>query len=118
MTWSVLDNLILLPHNKRSPKTGSPLIKNTSRCPRPPSVSRRKIKLRERLPGGAWFDNKDFKEFAYVAASLMRMDLSIDDPANENIYKTRAAEYEKWRDALYAAESKKSWSQQIAPTPL
>jgi hypothetical protein len=28
-------------------------------------------------------------------------------------YKARAAKYEKWRDALYAAESKKSWPQRI-----
>jgi len=43
----------------------------------------------------------------------MRINMSIEDPANENIYKTRAAKYEKWRDALYAAESKKSWPQRI-----
>jgi hypothetical protein len=62
--------------------------------------------------GGGWF-KKDFKDFAYTAASLMRINMSIEDPANENIYKARAAKYEKWRDALYEAESKKSWLQRI-----
>jgi hypothetical protein len=56
----------------------------------------------------AWFQEDDFKSFAGEAASLMRIDMSVDDPANQNIYKARAAKYEKWRDALYAAESKKS----------
>jgi hypothetical protein len=62
---------------------------------------------------GGWFEKEDFKDFAYVAASLMRINMSIEDPANENTYKARAAKYERWRDALYAAESKKSWSQRI-----
>jgi hypothetical protein len=61
--------------------------------------------------GGTWFKKDDFKDFAYVAA--LRVNMSIEDPANENIYKARAAKYEKWRDALYAAESKKSWPQRI-----
>jgi hypothetical protein len=59
------------------------------------------------------FEKRDFKDFAYVAADLMGIDMSIDDPANENIYKARAAKYEKWTDALYAAESKKSWLRRI-----
>jgi hypothetical protein len=57
---------------------------------------------------GGWFEKHDFKDFAYVAASLTQIDMAADDPANANIYKARAAKYEKWRDALYAAESKKS----------
>jgi hypothetical protein len=65
-------------------------------------------------PGGSEvFKKADFKDFTYSAASLMRINMSIEDPANENIYKTRAAKYEKWRDALYAAEYKKGWSQRL-----
>jgi hypothetical protein len=52
------------------------------------------------------FDKKDFKELAYAAASLMRVDMAIDDPANADLYKARADKYEKWRHALYEAESK------------
>jgi hypothetical protein len=59
------------------------------------------------------FKEKDLKDFAYVAASLTRINMAIEDPANENIYKARAAKYEKWHDALYSAESKKSWPQRI-----
>jgi hypothetical protein len=62
---------------------------------------------------GGWVKEKDFKDFAYVAASLTRVNMAIEDPVNENIYKARAAKYEKWRDALYAVESKKSWAQRI-----
>jgi len=62
---------------------------------------------------GGWVKEKDFKDFAYVAASLTRVNMAIEDPLNENIYKARAAKYEKWRDALYAVESKKSWVQRI-----
>jgi hypothetical protein len=62
---------------------------------------------------GGWFKEKDFKDFAYVAASLTGINMAIEDPVNRNIYKARAAKYEKWRDALYAAESKKSWPQRI-----
>ena len=36
-----------------------------------------------------------------------------DDPANKSIYKARAAQYEKWRDALYEAEGKKSLTQRL-----
>jgi hypothetical protein len=61
---------------------------------------------------GGWF-KEDFKNFAYDAASLMRTNMSYEDPANENIYKERAAKYERWRDALYTAESKKGWFQRI-----
>jgi hypothetical protein len=62
---------------------------------------------------GGWFEKDDFKDFLYVAASLTRINMAIDDPVNENAYKPRAAQYERWRDALYAAESKKSWPQRI-----
>jgi hypothetical protein len=59
---------------------------------------------------GELFKKKyDFKDFADVAADLMRIDMSIDDPANESTYKARAIKYERWRNALYEAESKKSW---------
>jgi hypothetical protein len=67
----------------------------------------------DHVGGSGMFKKHDFKDFAYAAASLMRVNMSIEDPANENIYKARAAKYEKWRDALYAAESKKSWLQRI-----
>jgi hypothetical protein len=60
-----------------------------------------------------WFGNKDFKELLYVAASLMRVNMAIEDPANANTYKARAAQYEKWRAALYDAEGKKSVVQRI-----
>jgi hypothetical protein len=49
----------------------------------------------------AWFNEDDFKGFAIVAASLTSVDMAINDPANENIYKARAAKYEKWAKALY-----------------
>jgi hypothetical protein len=58
---------------------------------------------------GGVFDKKDLADFTFVVAPLMRINMAIEDPANENIYTARAAKYEKWRDALYAAESKKSW---------
>jgi hypothetical protein len=61
----------------------------------------------------AWFNEDDFKGFAIVAASLTSVDIAINDPANENIYKARAAKYEKWRDALYAAEGKKSLARRV-----
>ena len=64
-------------------------------------------------PYRGWFKEKDFKDFAYVAASLTRINMAIEDPANENIYKARAAKYEKWRDALYAAEGKKSLARRV-----
>ena len=60
-----------------------------------------------------WWENYDFKTFLYVAASLTGIDMAIEDPTNESTYKARAAQYEKWRDALYAAEAKKSWAQRI-----
>ena len=70
--------------------------------------------------GENWFDKDDFKDFLYVAASLMSVNMAIEDPANESTYKARAAQYEKWRGALYAAESKKSlvrriWERLTAP---
>ena len=61
----------------------------------------------------AWFKKEDFKDFAYIAAGLMRVNMSIEDPANQNIYKARADKYEKWRHALYEAEGKKSLTQRI-----
>jgi hypothetical protein len=39
--------------------------------------------------------------------------MANEDRANESIYKARAAQYEKWRDALYEAESKKSFVQRL-----
>ena len=70
--------------------------------------------------GGDWFENKDFKDFLYVAASLTSVNMAVDDPANKNTYKARAAQYEKWRDALYAAEEKKGiarrlWERVVSP---
>ena len=70
--------------------------------------------------GENWFDKGDFKNFLGVAASLMRINMAIEDPANESTYKARAAQYEKWRGALYEAESKKSlvrriWERFTAP---
>ena len=34
---------------------------------------------------GGWVKEKDFKDFAYVAASLTRVNMAIEDPVNENI---------------------------------
>jgi hypothetical protein len=62
---------------------------------------------------GGWFEKDDFKDFLYVASSLTRINMAIENPVNESTYKARAAKYEKWRDALYAADSRKSWSQRI-----
>jgi hypothetical protein len=66
------------------------------------------------------FANNDFKDFLYDAASLTSVNMAIDDPANKSIYKARAAQYEKWRDALYAVEEKKGlarrlWERATAP---
>jgi hypothetical protein len=60
-----------------------------------------------------WFEKHDFKDFLDVAEALTRINMAIEDPVNESTYKARAAKYAKWRDALYAAESKKSWPQRI-----
>jgi hypothetical protein len=70
--------------------------------------------------GDDWFENEDFKDFLYVAASLTRVNMAIEDAANESTYKARAAQYEKWRDALYAVEEKKGlarrlWERVTAP---
>jgi hypothetical protein len=59
------------------------------------------------------FEDKDFKDFLYVAASLTSVNMAIDDPANASTYKARAAQYEKWRDALYEAEGKKSFTRRL-----
>jgi hypothetical protein len=66
------------------------------------------------------FDDKDFKDFLLVAASLTSVNMAIEDPANANTYKARAAQYEQWRKALYAAEGEKSlarrlWERVTAP---
>jgi hypothetical protein len=37
----------------------------------------------------------------------MKINMAVEHRANENIYKARAAKYEKWRDTLYGAENKK-----------
>jgi hypothetical protein len=62
---------------------------------------------------GGWFDNEDFKDFLQVAASLTKVNMAIEDPAHESTYKARAAQYAKWRDALYAAEGEKSLARRI-----
>lgn len=67
----------------------------------------------DHVGGTSIFKKDDFKDFAYAAASLTKIDMAIDDPANANIYKQRADKYEHWHDALYEAESKKSWLQRI-----
>jgi hypothetical protein len=59
------------------------------------------------------WENYDFKEFLFSAESLTRVNMAIEDPANESTYKARAAQYKKWQDALYAADAKKSWVQRI-----
>ncbi len=61
--------------------------------------------------GGGWFENEDFKDFLHVAASLTSINMAIEDRSNESTYKARAAQYEKWRSDLYAAEDKKSFVQ-------
>ena len=63
--------------------------------------------------GLSLFANEDFKGFLDSAASLTRINMAIEDPANESIYKARAAQYEKWRDVLYEAEGKKSIARRI-----
>jgi hypothetical protein len=62
---------------------------------------------------GGVFDKKDLADFTFVVAPIMRINMAIEDPANENIYKARAAKYKKWQDALYPAKTKKSWSQRV-----
>ncbi len=66
------------------------------------------------------FAKKDFKDFLYVAASLTSINMTNEDRANESTYKARAAQYEKWRSDLYAAEGEKSlarrlWERLTAP---
>jgi hypothetical protein len=67
-----------------------------------------------------FFKNEDFKDFLYVAASLTRVNMANEDRVHESTYKARAAQYEKWRDALYAVEEKKGlarrlWERVTAP---
>ena len=38
---------------------------------------------------GGRFKKDDFKNFAFVAASLMKVDMSIEDAANQNMYKAQ-----------------------------
>jgi hypothetical protein len=69
---------------------------------------------------GSWFDKEDLKDFLNNAAALMSINMAIEDRANESTYKARAAQYEKWREALYAAESQKGlarrmWERLTAP---
>jgi hypothetical protein len=54
-----------------------------------------------------------FEEFLYVAASLMRINMTVEDPANSTTYKARSDKYLGWRAALYEAESKKNWTERI-----
>jgi hypothetical protein len=63
--------------------------------------------------GLVFSEKHDFPEFLYVAASLIRINMSLEDPSNANTYKARADKYESWQHALYAAESKKSWARRI-----
>ncbi len=60
-----------------------------------------------------WFEKDDLKTFLYAVASLMKVNMAIEDPINEGTYKARAAKYETWQNALYAAESKKSLPQRV-----
>jgi hypothetical protein len=62
---------------------------------------------------GGLFENQDFRYFLGVVASITRINMAIEDPANESTYRARAAQYEKWRDALYAAEDKKGLTRRI-----
>jgi hypothetical protein len=67
-----------------------------------------------------WFEKEDLKSFLYAAASLTSVNMAIEDPVNEGTYKARAAKYEEWSKALYAAESQKSlptrvWQRFFAP---
>jgi hypothetical protein len=43
----------------------------------------------------------------------MRINMSVEDPANGSTYKARSDKYEGWQAALYEAESKKSWTERI-----
>jgi hypothetical protein len=67
----------------------------------------------DHVDGSSMFKKDDFKDFAYSAASLTKINMAIEDPPNANIYKQRADKYERWRNALYEAESKKSLAQRI-----
>ena len=62
---------------------------------------------------GNLFEKQDFKEFLYSAESLTKINMAIDDPANESTYIKRAAKYKKWRDALYAAEGNKGLTRRL-----
>ena len=59
------------------------------------------------------FKKKAFKEFAFYAASLTKVNMAIDDPPNASLYKARADKYEGWAKALYEAEGKKGWLQRL-----
>jgi hypothetical protein len=62
----------------------------------------------DHVGGSSMFKDKDFKDFAFYAAALTKVNMAIDDPPNASIYKQRAEKYQHWAEALYAAESKKS----------
>jgi hypothetical protein len=55
----------------------------------------------------------DLKDLLISAASLSRVNMSVDDPANAATYKARAEKYEQWRDALYKSEDEKSWTTHV-----
>ncbi len=67
----------------------------------------------DHVGGTSMFKKADFKNFAIYAADLTKVNMSIDDPANAQVYKTRAEKYDKWMKALYEAESKKGWLQRL-----
>lgn len=67
----------------------------------------------DHVDGSSSFKKLDFKDFAYSAAALTKINMAIEDPPNANTYKQRAEKYERWRNALYEAESKKSVAQRI-----
>jgi hypothetical protein len=62
---------------------------------------------------GGLFDDSDLRHFLLFAPSLTRINMAIEDPANASTYKTRAAQYKKWFDALYEIERKLSWAWRI-----
>ena len=62
---------------------------------------------------GSDWSQHDLKDFLMVAASLTKVNIATDDPANASTYKARAAQYENWRTALYEAEGKKSITQRL-----
>ena len=41
----------------------------------------------DHVGGTSMFRKDDFKDFAFAAASLTKVDMAVDDPANESLYK-------------------------------